>query len=502
MKPDAISLNDRDMDELIKEFVKGFKGLTKDSSIELSDKASGNYASNKMRFTIGEYLSKFVTDRIKPGQIDAFIKEVSSELAKTYKDSGLSHTNLNYIRKFHKEYRNQPDLAEKAFELSWSHNIALLKDNINDDERGYYLNRAIAEEWTVKEIERQIKDNSYNSFLNEIEQNSYQFSIKALRIKNYKSLENIKISDPSNLLVFAGANASGKSNIIEALEFLIHTAMTTGTIAFDIFGGAENIVNYNASKQNGSLLEINLDLSFGNNQNNIRFGLRYDIQNKQLTREFTGIKKLDERIVKSFSRIFIDNYKRAENKLKIYNKLWIDAENLSSILKIILEDREKKKEIIEWIQILIPEVERVSVEKDYSGKEELRVFEKSYPDKSFSGNLISEGTRNIIALLSLVYQTDKPQFICIEEPEAGLNPAVLSELIPFFREMADRYQHQIWITTHSASVVAELSEHELIIVNKQKGVTQTNQCKEGDFEKMRPDEAWLSNMLKGGGLPW
>lgn len=100
MKPDAISLNDRDMDELIKGFVKGFKGLTKDSSIELSD---------------------------------------------------------------------------KAFKLSWSHNIALLKDNINDDERGYYLNRAIADEWTVKEIERQIKDNSYNSFLNEIEQNSYQF---------------------------------------------------------------------------------------------------------------------------------------------------------------------------------------------------------------------------------------------------------------------------------------------------------------------------------------
>lgn len=230
--------------------------------------------------------------------------------------------------------------------------------------------------------------------------------------------------------------------------------------------------------------------------------MKYDIQEKLLTREFTGIKKLDERIVNSFSRIFIDNSKRAENKLKTFNKLWIDADNLSSILKTILEDREKKKEIIEWIQILIPEVERVSVEKDYSGKEELMVFEKSYPDRSFSGNLISEGTRNIIALLSLVYQTDKPQFICIEEPETGLNPAVISELIPFFREMADRYHHQIWITTHSASLVAELSEYELIIVNKQKGVTQTNQCKEGDFEKMRPDEAWLSNMLKGGGLPW
>ena len=249
-KPDTISLNDKDMIEIIKEFLSGFKGLTKDSSIELSDKTNGNYSSNKKRFIIGGYITKFVIDRIKLGNIDNFLKDVSSELTKTYKDSGLSHTNLNYIRKFYKKYRNQPDLSEKAFEFSWSQNIALLKDKINDDERNYYLNRAIADDWSVKEIERQIKDDSFDNFLNEIEQNNYQFNIKALRIKNYKSLENIKISEPSKLLVFAGANASGKSNIFEAIEFLMHAAMTTGTIAFDIFGGVKNIVNYKASKQN------------------------------------------------------------------------------------------------------------------------------------------------------------------------------------------------------------------------------------------------------------
>lgn len=490
------------MKEIIREFVKGFKGLTKDSNIDLSDKAEGNYSSNKMRFIIGEYISKFVIDKIKLGNIDSFLKDASSELTKTYKDSGLSHTNLNYIRKFYKKYRNQPDLAEKAFELSWSQNIALLKDTLNDDERNYYLNRAISEQWSVKEIERQIKDDGFDNFLNEIEEKNYQFNIKDLKIKNYKSLENIKIAEPSKLLVFAGANASGKSNIFEAVEFLMHTAMTTGTIVFDVFGGKANVVNYKASNQNGQFLEIVLDLSFGSNNHNICFGLKYDIQTKQLTREFTGIKKLDERIVNSFSRIFIDNYKRAENKLKTYNKLWIDAANLSSILKVILEDNKKKAEIIEWIQILIPEIERVSVEKDFSGKEELIVIEKSYPDKPFAGNLISEGTHNIIALLALFYQTDQPQFVCIEEPEAGLNPAVLSELIPFFREMTEKYNHHIWIITHSASLVSELTEEELIIVNKKEGATKTNQCKEGDFEKMRPDEAWMSNMLKGGGLPW
>lgn len=502
MKPDKICLNHRNMKETIKEFVKGIKGLAKGSSNELSDKTNGHYPSNRMRFKIGEYITKFVIDKVKLGNIDSFLKDASSELTKTYKDSGLSHTNLNYIRKFYKKYRNQPDLAEKAFELSWSQNIALLKDTLNDDERNYYLNRAISEQWSVKEIERQIKDNSFDNFLNEIEENNYQFRIKGLKIKNYKSLVNIEIAEPSKLLVFAGANATGKSNIFEAIEFLMHAAMTTGTIVFDIFGGKENVVNYKALKQKGRFFVIMLDLSFGSNNHNISFGLKYDIQNKQLTREFTGIKKLDEKIVNSFSRIFIDNYKRAENKLRIYNKLWIDAANLSSILKVILEGEKKKSELIEWIQILIPEIESVSVEKDFSGKEELIVIEKSYPDKPFAGNLISEGTHNIIALLALFYQTTQPQFVCIEEPETGLNPAVLSELVPFFREMTEKYNHHIWITTHSASLVSELTEEELMIVNKKEGTTQTNQCKEGDFEKMRPDEAWMSNMLKGGGLPW
>lgn len=462
--------------------------------------------SNELRFHIGEFIVSFYIKRKKiikeQTSWNEILTSISDSLNKEYGGDGYGLTYLNYMQQFYRKYRNSPEMVDKALKLDWSHNIALLKDKLNDDERNYYLNRAIANDWSVKDIERQIKNDSFDNFLNEIEKNNYQFNIKALRIRNYKSLESIRILKPSALLIFAGANASGKSNLFEAIEFLMHAAMTTGTIVFDIFGGVENIVNFKASQQKGQFIEIVLDLSFGSENHNIKFGLKYDIQSKQLTREFTGIKKLDEKIVNSFSRIFIDNYKRAENKLKIYNKLWIDAANLSSILKAILEDEKKKAEIIEWIQILIPEIESVSVDKDFSGKEELIVIEKSYPGKPFAGNLISEGTHNIIALLALFYQTDQPQFVCIEEPETGLNPAILSELIPFLHEMIEKYHHHIWITTHSASLVAELSENELIIVNKKNGATHINQCKEGDFEKMRPDEAWMSNMLKGGGLPW
>lgn len=38
----------------------------------------------------------------------------------------------------------------------------------------------------------------------------------------------------------------------------MHAAMTTVTIVFDIFGGAENIVNCNASERKNELLKITL----------------------------------------------------------------------------------------------------------------------------------------------------------------------------------------------------------------------------------------------------
>ncbi len=44
--------------------------------------------------------------------------------------------------------------------------------------------------------------------------------IKSLNIKNFKSLVDITIEEPNNFSVFAGPNASGKSNIFEAIEII------------------------------------------------------------------------------------------------------------------------------------------------------------------------------------------------------------------------------------------------------------------------------------------
>ncbi|RZJ25994.1 MAG: ATP-binding protein, partial [Flavobacterium sp.] len=111
-------------------------------------------------------------------------------------------------------------------------------------------------------------------------------------------------------------------------------------------------------------------------------------------------------------------------------------------------------------------------------------------------------TYNILAMLTAVYQSDdKPQFLCIEEPENGLHPQVAGELIDFFRIMCEERGHHIWLNTHSQSMIARLRPEEMVIVDKKKGATRTKQISKEDFKNWRMDEALLTNAF-GGGLPW
>ena len=129
--------------------------------------------------------------------------DLSKELINNYDGDGYSTTNLGYMQQFYKKYRNSPESLEKALLLEWSHNVSLLKDRLNDDERKFYLKKALAEKWTVKELEKQIRNESYDVFLRTIEECAYNFKIDTVKINNYKSLVDFNINNPSQFLVFA-----------------------------------------------------------------------------------------------------------------------------------------------------------------------------------------------------------------------------------------------------------------------------------------------------------
>lgn len=328
--------------------------------------------------------------------------------------------------------------------------------------------------------------------------------IQELYINNFKSLVDFKLVNPNSFSVFVGPNGAGKSNVFEALEYVNCTNKFSLDTLDKMFEGASDFLN------NNCLCNIDEICS-------LKFNIKFLGIDQYLTVENTyssGLNKQDKywnyasstnspfsEFHTTFSRIFI---KIGRKRLNTEDNVWLsaNADNLEKVLKRILQDQTKREEILDWLRLFVPELENIEVHSDnIGGTETLLVREKNI-EKPLRKNLISDGTYNILALLTAIYQSDEPQFLCIEEPENGLNPYVVKELVSLCREACEKMGHTIWLNTHSPTLVAELKPEELILIDKKDGITRAKQfTQEEKLFGLSMDEAWLSNAL-GGGLPW
>ncbi|MCD4694635.1 MAG: hypothetical protein K8S16_00235, partial [Bacteroidales bacterium] len=107
----------------------------------------------------------------------------------------------------------------------------------------------------------------------------------------------------------------------------------------------------------------------------------------------------------TFIKLFIKNKEKVRIVNNSDNGLSVDAGNLEKVLKRLLMEPFIKEEFIEWISFLIPELENIEiVSSELSGGLSLQIFEK-FSKRPFPNNLISDGTYNIITLLTSVYQS-------------------------------------------------------------------------------------------------
>lgn len=328
--------------------------------------------------------------------------------------------------------------------------------------------------------------------------------IKSLNIKNFKSIVDITINEPNPFTVFVGPNGSGKSNIFEALEFIRTFSLfgatygnkrsqTISSQVTDSYGGKSNVFNFN-----NSINPISFEII--EESKDLKLVLDYELEIK----ENISI-DINNNIFNSFSRIFIgkqiDKVKNTgDNRL---NNSWNSSEsNLEKVLKRLLEKENVKEEIVEWLELFIPEFDKIEVRNsELSGNQDLLIYQKYYKTP-FPKRLISDGTYNILCLLTAVYQSDEPQFLCIEEPENGLHPQVIKELVKFFRWACEEERgHYIWLNTHSQTLVDCLTTDEIILVDKVKGETIIQQVKGRKLYDLPASDAWLSGAL-GGGVVW
>jgi len=141
------------------------------------------------------------------------------------------------------------------------------------------------------------------------------------------------------------------------------------------------------------------------------------------------------------------------------NRLLEDGSNLGLVL--INKPFSLRQEITEKLKIVLPTVEEI-FPKVEGGTVPLYIREKGFSTPTPAARL-SEGTLRYLCLLTLLLDPTPPPIICLEEPEAGLHPHVVSQIAELLIDASQRTQ--LIVTTHSDALISGLSEHpEAVIV--------------------------------------
>lgn len=80
---------------------------------------------------------------------------------------------------------------------------------------------------------------------------------------------------------------------------------------------------------------------------------------------------------------------------------------------------------------------------------------------------VSDGTLRFLCLMAIVHNPKCGRFVCIDEPEVGLHPDMISELVETMDEASDKTQ--FLITTHSELVLNKTTVDNVIVCEKDDG---------------------------------
>ncbi|ROL80147.1 hypothetical protein BLX41_08945 [Pseudomonas protegens] len=109
----------------------------------------------ELYWQIGAYISR----KIEASEWgDGVVRQLADYLARQQPGlRGFTRRNLFRMRQFYEVYRGQEKVSAVLTQLPWTQNLIILAQGKCAQEREFYLRMAIQEQWSTRELERQIK---------------------------------------------------------------------------------------------------------------------------------------------------------------------------------------------------------------------------------------------------------------------------------------------------------------------------------------------------------
>ena len=112
-------------------------------------------------------VGKFLYELIEKGNYgDKVIDKAADFMKNNYPDiKGFTRRNLYRMVQFYKAYKDYPKVSTLLTQLSWSSNMLILSNTKTWEAREFYLNLAIKENYSVRELNRQLQSSYYQRYI-------------------------------------------------------------------------------------------------------------------------------------------------------------------------------------------------------------------------------------------------------------------------------------------------------------------------------------------------
>lgn len=310
--------------------------------------------------------------------------------------------------------------------------------------------------------------------------------ITQIRLQNWKSFEDSTLYiDFLDILI--GANASGKSNILDAFAFLrsIANGKSLADAIQSVRGGEDWIIRRGENKFSLSLVVEECDISYTVEINVIKEGLTFKYSVCSIHEEGCKDKSLEfyidvprgiawsvcanasvndilPIIYRNLHDIFILDPQPAmmRNYTKVSRELKSDGSNVAGVLCSLSHDEKLKieKQLSDYVRPLperdINKIEAVPVGLNNSDAM-LYCYEDWNPSQPVDARGMSDGTLRFAAIVVALLTAKPNSLLLIEEVDNGLHPSRAKELVNMLMELSQHRNVDVVCTTHNPVLLNE-----------------------------------------------
>ncbi len=357
--------------------------------------------------------------------------------------------------------------------------------------------------------------------------------ITRFRVQNYKALRDVTLNlTPVHVLI--GPNDSGKTSLLEALAALCRSVEHPIDNIFR--GGRENRNLLYRQKQSDLIFEarfeeaegvfdgyrVSFDL-FGDWMMQIpslreedllltqggstqlpgsELGVTYLYRHREDRLTEADVTDVTQQIAYRMRGVHF--YRFSPEALKIpvvldagrHGRMEFNGFGLPQLLDEIRNDREQYTELEKRFTELFPHVEAIELpvlpayaaspldhrqvqRSDFASGKGIQ-FRLTNDGMKLPAENASDGMMFVLAYLALLYLPEPPRVLLIEEPENGIHPALLKEIIRILKQLVSEQTHtQVLMTTHSPYVLHEFTPEEVTVcVREKNGEVKTRRLSE------------------------